>query len=387
MCGYLLRREVMEITLSTADLNRALSVTQNIVAKKTTMPILVNVLLSAENDELTISATDLEIAAVVSTPAKVKSKGRVTLNGKIISEIVRELPHGEVTLKRTEGERVEIISKGSKLRMVGVSAEEYPSLPGVLFTPRSTIEAPLLLEMINKTIYAVSNDETRFNLNGVCLEIIEEGTGNKTVRSLRMVATDGHRLALVTRPAGNINFEGRVIVPKKGLAEIRKVLSPEAGTQVGFDIQDGFLIIESGDTRIAMRLVDGEFPNYGEVIPTARGVVASVTCQDLSQALRRTSLMVSDRSKCVRMDFREGELRITGASPELGDATEELAANYKDKPLSIGFNALYMLDVASSLGEAQRLNIELSGELGAGRFYAEGDESYFSIIMPMRLDG
>ena len=376
----------MELTLSKEALKRALSITQSIVARKTTMPILANVLLSVGDGHFRISATDLEITAVVSTQAKIKSKGSTTVNGKIFADLVRELPEGDVTLKLTEGERLEVIAKGSKLKIVGVSAEEYPSLPGILFEPQAKLSSKQLIEMITKTLYAVSTDETRFNLNGVCFEIVPEGKGKKASNSLRMVATDGHRLAMITRPAGTLDFQGRVIVPRKGLSEIRKVLNPEEDTPVGIEIKEGFLIIESGETRISMRLVDAEYPNYEQVIPKEKGVIASIPVTEVGQALRRAALLVSDKGKCVKLEFDAALLRISSSSPELGEGIEEIPIKYGGKPLSIGFNALYILDVAASLGEAQTLNIELTGELGAGRFFSEGDESYFGIIMPMRLN-
>jgi DNA polymerase III subunit beta len=375
----------MELTLTKEALNQALSITQSIVAKKTTMPILANVLLSVSEGQLRVSATDLEITAVVSAQAKVKSKGSTTVNGKILADLVRELPDGDITLKLSDGERLEITAKGSKLKIVGISAEEYPSLPGVLFEPKTKISSKQLLEMITKTLYAVSTDETRFNLNGVCFEIVPEGKGKKTNNTLRMVATDGHRLAMITRPAGSLDFQGRVIIPRKGLSEIRKVLNPEQETPVGIEIKEGFLILESGETRISMRLVDAEYPNYEQVIPKEKGIIAAIPITELSQALRRAALLVSDKGKCVKMEFSPGLLRISSSSPELGEGVEELPIQYTGKPLNIGFNALYILDVATSLGEAQTLNIELTGELGPGKFFGEGDESYFGIIMPMRL--
>lgn len=375
----------MDITLSKADLNRALSVIQSIVAKRTTMPILSNVLLSASGKQLKISATDLEITAVFNAPAQVRSKGSTTVNAKVFGDIVRELPDGELTIKLTEGERVEITSHKSKLRMIGVSADEYPGLPGISFEPKSKIGSQQLLEMINKTIYAVSFDEARFNLNGVCFEIITEGKGKKAESTLRMVATDGHRLSMINRPACGLDFQGRVIVPRKGLSELRKVLSPDEDIPVGIAIEEGFLIVETGDTKISMRLVDGEYPNYEQVIPSTKGSVASLKSSDLSQALRRTALMVTDRGKCVKLDIAKDSLRITSSSPELGDAVEELPVSYSGPALSIGFNALYMLDFATSLGEDQTISLELNGELGAGKLYAEGDQSYLGIVMPMRL--
>lgn len=374
----------MDITISKAELNRALYLTQSIVERKTTMPILANVLISASDRRLKISATDLEITAMATASAEVRSPGSTTINAKVFGDIVRELPEGEVTLKLGEGERVEITAKNSKLKMIGATAEEYPSLAGMAFSPKSKIAANQLLEMIEKTLYAVSFDETRYNLNGVCFEVIG-GKGKKDSQSLRMVATDGHRLALITRPVTGMTFTERVIVPRKGLTEVKKIVEGAGDKDIGFDVHDGFMVVESGDAKIAMRLIDGEFPDYNQVLPKDKGVVATLNGGDVSQALRRVALMVSDKNKCVKLDFSKSKLRVSSSSPELGEATEELAVSYDGKPLSVGFNAKYLLDIAASIKEAQNLAMELHGELGPGRFFAEGDEAYLAIVMPMRL--
>jgi DNA polymerase-3 subunit beta len=378
----------MDITISKAELSRALYLTQSIVERKTTMPILVNVLLSASDGELRLSATDLEITAVTSAKASVKSGGSTTVNAKIFSDIVRELPETDLHIKLTEGERLEITANSSKLRIIGASAQEFPSLPGIGFKVESKVDARQLSEMINKTIYAVSTDETRFNLNGVCFEMIAGEKGEKSkksTKSLRMVATDGHRLAMITRPIGNLDFAERVIVPRKGLSEIRKLLDSAGDGDVGIAVRDGFLVLESRDTKISVRLIDGEFPDYSQVMPKSKGGYAAVDGNELQQALKRAVLLVSDKEKSVRLDFSAGRLRISTSSPELGDASEELPLKYEGKQLSIGFNARYLIDMVSSLGESKTMALELNGELGPGKFYSDGDESYIGIIMPMRL--
>lgn len=379
----------MDLSISKAELAKALFVTESIVEKRTTMPILSNVLLSAADGKLKVSATDLEVTALASVPAKVRSSGSITVNAKVFADIVRELPDSEITLKLGEADRLEVSSKGTRLKMVGVSAEEFPSLPGVSFETRSRISSQQLLEMINKTIYAVSQDETRFNLNGVCFEIIGEGKGKgkKGTRALRFVATDGHRLAMITRPIDDLDFEERVIVPRKGLSEIRKLISGDEDTQVGLDVRDGFLVLETNAAKVSMRLIDGEFPDYNQVLPKQTGTIVTMDIGELAQAMRRVALMVSDKGKCVRLDFSGSTLRISSSSPELGEAVEELHVKYPGKPLSVGFNAKYILDITASMDESQKLNIELNGELGPGKFYAEGDDSYIGIVMPMRLTG
>ena len=290
----------MDIVLSKSDLNQALSVTQNIVERKTTMPILANVLLSATDGKLRVSATDLEITAVATVNAAVKAPGSTTVNAKVLADIVRELPDGEVHLKVTEGERLEINALTSQLRVIGVSAEEFPSLPGMGFQLNSRVKAGQLLEMIEKTIYAVSTDETRFNLNGVCFEVESSGKGKKAGANLRLVATDGHRLAMVTRPIEGLELKDSVIVPRKGLTEIRKLLAAVEGElDVGLSISEGFFVLETdsvlqkGSAKVSMRLIDGEFPDYNQVIPNQKGVMAMVSSFALSQALRRVALMVT----------------------------------------------------------------------------------------------
>ena len=373
----------MDLTVSKQELLKLINITQNVVEKRTTMPILANVLISATDGKLKLSASDLEITAVASGSAHVNSPGSTTVNARIFCDLVKELPDDEVRIKLSEGERLEITSRKSKFRINGVSAEEYPSLPGVGFKIKGQISSKVLLDMINKTLYAVSHDETRFNLNGVCFEIVSEGKkGNK---SLRMVSTDGHRLSMISRSVGSFDFQNKVIVPRKGLNEIKKILDTNEDEVTGIDINDGFLVIENREAKVSMRLIDAEYPDYNQVIPKQKGVEASIPIADISQSLRRVALMVTDKGKCVRLDFAKDTLRVVSSSPELGDATEELSIKYDGKPLSVGFNARYILDFALSLEESKNMIIELNGELGPGKFYAENDDSYFGIIMPMRL--
>lgn len=375
----------MNIIIQKSELSRVLSLTQSIVEKRTTMPILANVLLSASKGDLKISATDLEITAVVNVTAEVQDPGSTTVNARVLTDIVRELPDGEVKLKLADGERLEILAGKSKLRMIGVSAEEYPSLPGIGLDTSARMPASQLLEMINKTLYAVSQDETRFNLNGVSFETTSSGKGKSSSNSLRMVATDGHRLAMITRPADGLEIDGSVIVPRKGLSEIRRVLDEQGDSEIGIGVNDGFLIIDSENIKVSMRLIDGEFPDYNQVVPKQKGTIVVANSEDFAQALRRVALMVTDKGKCVKLEFDKDSLRVSSSSPELGDADEEVSVEYQGKSLTLGFNARYLSDFSASLGEAQSMIIELHGELGAGKFYAQSDDSYLGIVMPMRL--
>lgn len=370
----------MELTISKSDLNNLFYVVSNIVEKRNSMPILANVLLSASDGYLTASATDLKVTASVKTRTNVIKPGSTTVNAKVFYEIVKELPDGDVLFKLTEAERIELSLGRSKLRVIGVSADEYPSLPGMSLKVKHKVSSKQLREMIQRTIYSVSLDESRFNLSGVCFEIIE----NEGTKVLRLVATDGHRLALVTREIGSLAFEGNIIVPKKGLSELLKLLEGEE-RDILIDVIEGFLLVENERAKIAVRLVDGEFPDYKQVIPQNAGAVCKILKDDFSRALKRVSLMVSDKAKGVRLDFIGQSLRIASSSPELGDASEELAIEYSGNDLSLAFNAGYLIDICDSIIESSSLILELHGELGPGIIYAENDRSSLGIVMPMRL--
>jgi len=375
----------MNITITKSELSKALSLTQSIVDRKTTMPILMNVLLSAGEGRLKVAATDLEITAHVSVEATVKSSGSTTVNAKILSDVVRELPDGDVTIKLGESERLEIVASSSQFRVIGVSAEEFPSLPGLSVETSSRLPARDLLDMISKTIYAVSHDETRFNLNGVCFEMHQEGKGKSATQELRLVATDGHRLAYISRPIDKLKFDEGAIVPTKGLSELKKVLELEGDGEIGLGVSDGFVVVETRMAKLSMRLIDGEFPDYNQVLPKKKGTIAEVSCALFTQALRRAALMVTDKGKGVRLDFKKGTLRVSSSSPELGESSEEIEIQYGGEDLTIGFNARYLLDFASTVEEERNVSLELSGELGPARLRISGDESYFGIVMPMRL--
>jgi len=350
-------------------------------------------LLTAWDGRLKLCGSDLEITSMSSAAAKVSTPGSTTINAKVFSEIVKELPDGEVQLKLGEGERLEIKAKSSRWRMVGVSAEEYPNMPGLSFEAKNKISAAQLLEMVNKTVYAVSTDESRTNLVGVCFELAGEVAANaaasvkskKDTRELRMVATDGHRLAMINRPVTGLAFAESVIVPRKGLAEVRKILEAQQERDVGIDIIDGFLVLEGSNAKISVRLIDAQFPDYQQVMPKGEGVKATIKGSELSQALRRVALMVTDKGKCVKLDFSRDALRISSSSPELGDANEEIVVNYPGEPLTVGFNARYLLDFVAVAGEDQNITVELHGELGPCRLFCESDDSCCGIVMPMRL--
>jgi DNA polymerase-3 subunit beta len=386
----------MEITIPKTELAKLLHITLAIAEKKTTMPIYGNLLLVAEDGMLKITASDIEVTAVALTKATVKKKGSITIAAKMFGDLVRELPDGDVTIKTGERDRVEVIAGSSKLKIMGVTAEEYPVPTSVHLATSCKLSAQTLVEMINKTLYAVSLDEGRYNMNGVCVELVKDGKKS----ALRMIATDGHRLAMITRPLEGVDFTSlvakgaktneaevdHVIVPRKGLSEVRKALETVGDVPVGVDVINGFLVVESGTWKLVVQLLDSEFPNYEQVLPKAEGVKVAVLSSQLAHALKRVSLVVSDKNKGVRLDFFNNLVRISSSSPEVGEAQEELEVQYKGRELSVGFNARYIIDTLATIGENQPFIMELTGESGPGKMYAEADESAIGIVMPLRLE-
>lgn len=386
----------MEITIPKSELAKLLHITLAIAEKKSSMPILGNLLLSAEGKSFKLTASDLEVTAIANGTATVKKPGSITVGAKVFGDLVRELPDGDVTVRSADRDRVEVVAGPSKLKIVGIGAEEYPVPPGLALKTKCKLPAPTLIEMINKTLYAVSLDEGRYNMNGVCLEIAKDGKAT----ALRMVATDGHRLALITRPLDGVEFTGlvrkgekksegtvdHVIVPRKGLAEVRKALETAGDVPVGVDVSEGFLVVEGPAWKLVVRLLDSEFPNYEQVLPKSAGTRITVLSSQLSQALKRVSLVVSDKNKGVRFDFFKNLVKISSSSPEVGEALEELEVQHAGKDFSVGFNARYIIDVLSAVSENQAFVLELNGETGPGKFYTESDESCIGIVMPLRLD-
>jgi DNA polymerase III subunit beta len=368
----------MEFKAKRGDLLATLYWTQSIVERRNTMPILANVLLEAQKGSIRVTATDLEVGVRGEMEGAVVKEGTVTVNAKKLYEIIREAPNDQVQLKRLENEWVEIRSGKSIFRIVGMDAKEFPQFPkidnkGLSSTPASTIR-----EMIERTIFSVSTDETRYSLNGV---FVEQGDDGK----VRMVATDGHRLAFEEKAVGSLGLTKGVILPRKGLSELKKLLETGDDGVVSLGFKDNMGLVSKDKIELFMRLIDGDFPDYTKVIPKGNPNIAKVEQDELLQALRRVSILSSERYKGIKMEFTDGKLSISANNPDLGEATEEIEAEYKGKPLSIGFNARYLIDVLGVLGGDGEIDVELKDELSPGIIRKTGIDSYLYVLMPMRL--
>ena len=369
----------MELSIRVPELVKALQRVQGIVEKKTTMPILANALLRSKGkDSLTVSATDLEIGLTADYEAQIETEGAMTLGAKELYNIVRSLPEDIVTLRQAANQWVEITSGKVKYRIVGMAAESFPTLPSFEKVDFFGIDGRMFREMVEKTLYAVSTDETRYNLTGVYCEPVSGSPG------LRMVATDGHRLSVVERPTEETPaMKEGVIIPRKGLSELRKILDDgEDSSRIGF--VENSAVFEKGGVSLTMRLVDGRFPDYQQVIPTSSSRRVRIDKQQLSHALKRTSLLSPDKAQGVRLDLSTNAMALTANNPDLGEAREELDVEYDGDALKIGFNFRYLLDVLAVLTEDQ-VELELTDELSPGVLRGVGSEGYKAVIMPMRI--
>jgi len=258
-----------------------------------------------------------------------------------------------------------------------MDAREFPQFPKFEEGKLSTIPGKVIREMIERTIFSVSTDETRHSLNGV---FVEESNGGKA----RMVATDGHRLAIIEREIGSLGLEKGVIVPRKGVAELKKLLEEEEGA-VAIGFRENLWLVVKGNVELFMRLIDGDFPDYTKVIPKDNPNIVKIAREGLLRALRRVSILSSERYKGIKMELKEGRILISASNPDLGEAVEEIESSYQGKPLVIGFNARYLMDVLTILGTAEDIEIEFKDEVSPSIVRQTGDKEYLYVIMPMRL--
>jgi DNA polymerase-3 subunit beta len=376
----------MELKIGVPELTRALARSQGIVEKKSTMPILSHVLLEArKGGELAVSATDLDVSVSGVHPAEVAKEGGLAVSARHLFDIVKSLSgEGTVSLKRTPNNHLEVKAGQAEFRLVGLPAEDFPALPKfekVHFVP---VDPEAVLALVAKTAFAASTDETRYNLNGVFFEPVSG--------AMRLVATDGHRLSLADAPVdGDFKLKKGVILPRKGIAELRKLLSEalegseeKPKGELGF--VDSSAVFRRPGVVLVMRLIEGSFPDYRQVIPKAGEKVAQAGRERLLQTLRRVSLLSSEKSNAVKLELAKGNLRIAAQNPDLGEAREDVPVEYDGDALKIGFNAKYLIDVLGVLTDAD-VRLELADDLSPGvvRPAGEAGEHFTAVIMPMRI--
>jgi len=371
----------MEFSVTKSQLLKELNLTQGVVEKKTTIPILSNLLLEATDTSLRISATDLELGVRCGCPAKIKKAGAGTAPAKRLLDIVRSLPEAEIRFKLLENHWVQLNCERSSFKLVGMARDNFPMLPATP-KPIASLPAGVLMAMIQKTIFAISTEESRYTLNGALLLLKPD--------SATMVATDGHRLALIERQVeiANLKSEFRVLIPKKAMNEILRITSEgEAELVVEIAKDESHLFFSLGERVLISRMLTGQFPNYEAVLPRENTRIVELNKDEVMAALRRVALLADERSHAVRLQFDKDQVEVFTSSGEYGEAHETLGAAYQGEPMLIGFNCQYLLDFLNGLGAGGKVRFELKDEQSAGQL-RPGDEEvyhYRYVVMPMRV--
>ena len=378
----------MQLTIQKKDFLRGLARTHAVADRRSSMPILANVLLTAPSaDTLRLSATDLYLGITSHVPARIERGGSIAISAKTLFEIVRNLPEGEVRLESTDA-GVVVKSGKVKYKLPTASATDFPPLPSADDVTMNELDVDALAELVQLTSYSMSTDDTRPHLAGTLFE------GDAKI--VRMVTTDGHRLSKAEKKLGDtgglLNF--RMLVPHKAVAELRRLLDEIRGARtkgdegpltLGVGTQGGLVFFRREGLQLSVKLADEQFPPYEKVIPQrhTRRVVASRMA--LIDALRRIQLVTSDKTGGVQLRLEPGILRVSSQSSDVGEGTDELDVDYAGEPLTIGFNAKYVLDALTSLS-SDEVALELSGELDPGiiRPVSEGVD-FVGVIMPMRI--
>ncbi|MEW6325553.1 MAG: DNA polymerase III subunit beta [Nitrospirota bacterium] len=378
----------MQITMKREALLRALQRVQGVVERRNTMPILSHALIDAKGAGVTVFATDLEIGLKGQYEATVEEPGQLAVAARKLYEIVRELPSEEVRLLSADQKSVRLEAGKSRFQIMTLPPEEFPSLPVSDAAVELAVDGAAMGELIRKTVFAVGENDARYVLNGTLLTTV--AAGGKT--ALRLVGTDGHRLAMADRPVsaggGAAKAKGaaevNAIIPKKALLEIRRLLDEKPEGPLTISLSKSQCTLQLGGLTLAARLMEGTYPNYHQVIPKSAAKRMTVNKMALEGALRRVSLLAREKTNAVKWELGAGRLQLTASNPDLGEAQEELAVSYAGEGVTTGFNARYLLD-ALSVADTEEVSMELKDALSPCVIRENGVENFLCVIMPMRI--
>lgn len=372
----------MKVTIERSALSKALGHVQSVVERRNTIPILSNVLLQAEGGALSLTATDLDIEISEQAPADVAGKGATTVSALTLFEIVKRLPDGAQVRLELSGEegRLQVSSGRSQFALAVLPEDDFPSLSADDLETRFSMPTSDLRRLLGKSRFAMSQEETRYYLNGVYLHAHTDGDAP----SLRAAATDGHRLARIDAPLpdGAGAMPG-VIVPRKAIAELGRLLE-DAEENVEVAVSSAKIRFGFGAGYLTSKLIDGSFPDYERVIPKGNPNVLRVETTDFAQAVDRVSTVSADRTRSVKLALEADRLRLTVNNPEAGSALEELSVDYGGDPLEIGFNARYLLDVAQQI-DGETATFKLADPSSPTVILDEEDERALYVLMPLRV--
>ena len=368
----------MKFSIHRDSLLEALQKAQSVVEKRNTVQILANILCHVKGESLSLSATDLEVGVKITLPVQAQQEGKITLPAKHFLDIVKELPSKMLEITRKDNNWVELVCGKSRFNVVSLSADEYPALPA--FEDKEYFEAQVdaFKGMIDRTSFAVSTDATRYHLSGVYFEHVENNI-------MRMTATDGHRLSsedqeiFMKLP----ELKRGIIIPKKGLTELRKLLD-EGDSSVGISFERGYIFAKLNGTYLFIRLIEGEYPDYRQVIPKTADRLVQLNREEFISALKRVSLLAHEKSRGVKLALLGAVLTISSSNPDMGEAREEIDVQYAGEPIDIGFNAKYLLDYLAVM-DSETLEFRFKDRLSPGIIRGVGKLNHTYVIMPMRI--
>ncbi len=378
----------LEITVTRVELLRELTAAQSVVERKTTIPILSNFLFEASSGEdgsgrLTITATDLDQSLRTSCTAKVKKPGACTIPARKLYDYIRLLPEGEISIKLMDNHWVQIRAGRSNTKMVGMARANFPQVPEFPAGLGYRIGAASLRNMIAKVIFAISNEESRYTLNGALLVLKAE--------SMAMVATDGHRLAHIEKLGENlegISGEKKTLIPRKALAELNGLLANTEAEQIDFADDDQTLFFKIGGRVLTSRKLTGQFPNYEAVLPRDNNKFLIVRSEDLMSSIQRVAQFADERSGAIRIRMEQNELKLSAQSTDAGESEDVIETPYSYDPLVVGFNSSYLVDFLKAIGNTGEVRLEFKDAQSAGQMRPEDsneDVRYRYILMPMRI--
>jgi DNA polymerase-3 subunit beta len=366
----------MHLIVSKTTLLKELNILQGVVEKKSTIPILSNLLMEAINGELLIKGTDLDVSISTRCDADIKQEGSICVQAKKLFEIVRSLPDAEIEIKRGENDQVNLVCERSRFKLLGLSKDNFPEVKE-FDGPFAPIPSDLVRTFIARTIFAITNEESRYALNGAKMELSAKG--------IRMVATDGHRLSFIEKQSDMGDLSLDVLIPKKTLTELSR-LCVETGEPVEVGPGDNHLHFRVEKRLLTSRTLSGQFPNYELVLPKENSNKVVIESARVASAVRRVALMADERSHAIRFDIDDGQINITSQSSEMGEAGETLPIEYTGPPITAGFNAQYLLDFFSVIQEGE-VALEFKDGNSQAQLRSKADEEYDFryVIMPMRL--
>jgi DNA polymerase III subunit beta len=366
----------MKFTITRENLQQGLAAVAATIPTRTTLPVLSNILIEASADGVQLSGTDLDIAVTLRVPAEVEEEGALTVPAKKLQELARELPEQPARITTT-GERLELVCGKATFRLNGMPRDEFPSFPQVDFESSWKLPTALMSTMIERTSFAVSTEESRPILNGVLWQLADG--------EMRMVATNGHRLAkLAVQAEAGSAPHADLIVPPKALAQVQRLFSGDEDIEVSRN--ENHLGFRQGGRRVYTRLIEGPYPNYEQVIPKDNDRIAIADKETLTRALRRMAVVASEQTHRVRMSFGPNMLRLSVETPDLGEAQEEMEVEYSGEALDIGFNANYLLEVLRFMPTDEvRLSFKAPERAATVEPTDDKAGTYLCLVMPLRL--